>query len=431
MKRFTQTLPVILAAALQLMPLVRNLFINPATGNTFAFILRWGIGSGVAVGAVDAVSGASVYFTSTTNFTGTVNQPFSNSIVVSLLGTGNPAATSDGFTLTNILNISDHTTNFISNGKSTTNAMPPGLTFTCISINNADYIYGSITGKVVNAGTYYIHVVCTSPGNASVATNVFFTIAPQLASTPTITNQPISLTNNVSSNATFSVTAGTAPLSYQWYFNTNTVELNATNSSLTLTNLQLTNAGTYSVIITNSSGSVTSSYAHLTVWQPPVITNAPVGFTNVAGGSGSLGITAGGFPALAYQWRITTNLITTSLTSGTNASLSFTNLRACQAGAYTVILTNSAGSVTSTIANVVVTNPLPPVVGGSVQGGTQFHFSFTPVAGLTNTVLTNGLLSGGNWGVFTNYPPTATPTPITISNNPSAPSLFYRLLVVP
>ena len=57
MKRFTRTLPVFLAAALQLMPLVRNLFVNPATGNTFAFILRWGIGTGATLGAYDACSG--------------------------------------------------------------------------------------------------------------------------------------------------------------------------------------------------------------------------------------------------------------------------------------------------------------------------------------------------------------------------------------
>ena len=260
---------------------------------------------------------------------------------------------------------------------------------------------------------------------------ITFTISNAPVSLPVITNQPISLTNNVSSNVTFSVTAGTAPLSYQWYFNTNTALLNQTNTSLTLTNLQLTNAGYYRCTITNSAGITNSANAVLTVWQPPVITNSPVGFTTVAGSSGSLGITAGGFPAIAYQWRITTNLITTSIVGGTNTSLTFTNLRACQTGAYTVILTNNAGSVTSAIANLVVTNPLPPLVGGSVQGGTKFQFTFTPIAGLTNTVLTNGVLAGGTWGVFTNYPPTATPIPITISNNPSAPSLFYRLLVVP
>ena len=62
MKRLTQLLPVILAAALQIMPLVRNLFINPATGNTIAFILKWGIGSAAALGTVDAVSGGDECF---------------------------------------------------------------------------------------------------------------------------------------------------------------------------------------------------------------------------------------------------------------------------------------------------------------------------------------------------------------------------------
>ncbi len=428
MKRLTQTLPVFLAAALQLMPLVRNLFINPATGNTFAFILRWGIGTGAALGTVDAVSGATNAFAGTTNLVGTINVPFSTNLVLTAPTAG------DGGALCTLT--SSTATNVLTHLQSTTNSMPKGLTFKfydwpnrTASITNVGC---SITGTNTQLSTNTFKVTLFYSG-ASGISNIYTIsfLAAAGGSAPVITNQPVSLTNNVSSNATFTVTAGTAPLHYQWYFNTNTVELNATNSSLTLTNLQLTNAGTYSVIITNSSGSVTSSFARLTVWQRPVITNAPAGFTNVAGGSGSLGITAGGFPALAYQWRITTNLITTSLASGTNASLSFTNLRACQAGAYTVILTNIAGSVTSSIAILVVTNPAPPVVGGSVQGGTQFQFTFTPIAGLTNTVLTNGVLASTNWGVFTNYPPTATPTPITISNNPSAPSLFYRLMVVP
>jgi hypothetical protein len=54
-------------------------------------------------------------------------------------------------------------------------------------------------------------------------------------------------------------------LSYQWYFNTNTPLANATNASLILTNLQTTNAGTYSVIVTNTAGSATSLFATLTV----------------------------------------------------------------------------------------------------------------------------------------------------------------------
>ena len=518
MKRLTQTLPVFLAAALQLMPLVRNLFINPVTGNSFAFILRWGIGTGAALGTVDAVSGASgTYLSSSSSLVGTNSIPMTNYLTFVING-GNVADTlSDYFVLFTKTNNTGTASSLLLNNNFTNLAMPAGLIFTCLVTNGASTITGRISGTPASTGVTNITVMAGYVGGYTYSTNISITIIANSGTAPVITNQPVSLTNNVSSNAAFTVTAGTAPLHYQWYFNTNTALLNATNTSLTLTNiqltntgnyrviitnssgsvtssfatltvwqppiiandllsltnlvssnatltinasgtpalkyqwyfntntsllnatntsltltnLQLTNAGIYSVILTNSAGSVTSSFAKLTVWQPPVITNAPVGFTSVAGGSGSLGVIAGGFPALAYQWRITTNLITSSLASGTNASLNFTNLRACQAGAYTIILTNSAGSVTSSIANLVVTNPAPPVAGGSFQGGTKFQFTFTPIAGLTNTVLTNGLLAGGTWDVFTNYPPTATPIPITISNNPTAPSLFYRLLIVP
>jgi hypothetical protein len=51
---------VVLAALLQVLPLARTLITNPATGSTFAIILRWGIGAGAVVGSVDAVSGANV-----------------------------------------------------------------------------------------------------------------------------------------------------------------------------------------------------------------------------------------------------------------------------------------------------------------------------------------------------------------------------------
>ena len=49
---------LLLAALLQLLPLVRNIVTNPAVANSFAFILRWGIGAGAVLGSVDAVSGA-------------------------------------------------------------------------------------------------------------------------------------------------------------------------------------------------------------------------------------------------------------------------------------------------------------------------------------------------------------------------------------
>jgi glucose/arabinose dehydrogenase len=88
-------------------------------------------------------------------------------------------------------------------------------------------------------------------------------------STPQITVPPQSQSVIVGSNATFTVTAtGTAPLAYQWQ-RAGTNLSGATTNILTLTNVTANSAGNYSVIISNSAGSVTSSVAVLSVILPP------------------------------------------------------------------------------------------------------------------------------------------------------------------
>jgi hypothetical protein len=432
MKRLTRTLPIFLAAALQIMPLVRNLFINPAAGNTIAFILKWGIGTGVVLGGVDAVSGATAAtFTSTNHYYMTALSPFptdniTNNLVGWLGSSGQADSTVDTFSLSAY----GTTVSPITNKQIVTATMPTGLNFRAFWTNNSQYVFGQIYGTPTVAGTFTNLVKFSSPGNGSISITITFTINNAPAPSPVITNQPVSLTNNVGNNAAFSVTAGPAPLSYQWYFNTNTALLNATNTSLSLTNIQLTNTGSYSVIITNSSGSVTSSFATLTVWQPPVITNQPVSVTTLAGSSPAFSVTAGGVPPVAYQWNFNTN---TALTGATANSLSLPNVRASQSGTYSVVITNSAGSITSSIASLTVTNPLPTdfAPAAPAMGAGNFQFTFTPVIGLTNTVLTNGLLAGGVWNVFTNIPPPATATPIVISNFTGSGNLFYRVMVMP
>jgi hypothetical protein len=87
----------------------------------------------------------------------------------------------------------------------------------------------------------------------------------QPAPPPAITTQPQSMTVMPGSNVIFTVMAnGTEPLSYQWRKNgTNMVNggivSGATNSALTIANVQTNNAGNYTVVVTNSFGSVTSS----------------------------------------------------------------------------------------------------------------------------------------------------------------------------
>ncbi|WP_040550647.1 LamG-like jellyroll fold domain-containing protein [Pedosphaera parvula] len=89
---------------------------------------------------------------------------------------------------------------------------------------------------------------------------------------PSIVSQPRSQTVTVGTNVTFSVVAaGTAPFSYQWISNDTNVLVGATNSSLVLSNVQLVASGTYSVIVSNSVGSILSSNATLTVNPPPAL----------------------------------------------------------------------------------------------------------------------------------------------------------------
>ena len=387
MKRLAQILPLILAAALQLLPFLRNIVTAPAASSSFAIIMRWTIGSSAAIGAFDACSGATNFFTSPTNFTGTVGVLFTNNLTI-LVSQG------DGSALCVIT--TNGISTVLSDGQTTTFGMPRGLTFKFFDPNSgtSNSLYISISGTPISIGTNSFHVDLARASSVTVPGDFTIKILAASSSPPVFTNQPTSFTNLVSSNATFSVTAGgTAPLSYQWFFNTNTALLNATNASLTITNLHLANAGYYLVRVTNSAGSSNSLSALLTVWQPPVITNQPVSFTNVAGGNATFTVLAGGVPSLAYQWKFNG---TTTLLNATNTSLPLTNLRASQAGTYSVTITNAGGVTNSLQATLVVTNPLPVTITAPTNNGGLFQFTFIPIVGLTNSVQTNSVLSGGS-----------------------------------
>lgn len=109
------------------------------------------------------------------------------------------------------------------------------------------------------------------------AASLVFCLSALAQQPPEITTQPQSQTATNGDNALFTVTArGHKPLSYQWLFNTLPI-VGATNSDLVLMNLQCSNAGLYSVTVSNMAGSVTSTNAVLVVIDtiPPTIRCAP------------------------------------------------------------------------------------------------------------------------------------------------------------
>jgi hypothetical protein len=121
-------------------------------------------------------------------------------------------------------------------------------------------------------------------GNISIYQNVM----PFGGVLPFITIQPTNQTMAVGGTASFSVTAGgSPPLSYQWRFGGTNLS-GATNTTLILTNVQVSQAGNYTVLVTNLYGSILSSNAVLTVtldhftWNPipsPRFVNTPFAVT--------------------------------------------------------------------------------------------------------------------------------------------------------
>jgi hypothetical protein len=97
--------------------------------------------------------------------------------------------------------------------------------------------------------------------------------------------------------------SGSVPLSYQWLFNATNKIAGATDFVLTLTNVQATDAGQYSVVIRNSIGTQVSASAVLSVDSSPSV--APP--TNTFDRTRGIGIK--GTPGTAYQIESTTSLL--------------------------------------------------------------------------------------------------------------------------
>jgi hypothetical protein len=228
---------------------------------------------------------------------------------------------------------------------------------------NASGLAGSGLAVDAGAGSGSASRIFSGQINAAVAgaadgitdiIEVIYLSEPLEPTAPSILVQPVGSTNNVGAETSLTVGAyGSSPLSYQWLHDGTNV-VGGTNSALALPNLRPSDAGAYSVAVSNNLGSVTSSNATITVIAlPPSIVTQPVGSTNNVGAEASLTVVANGSPPLNYRWlHEGTNVV-----GGTNSTLLLSNLQASDAGAYSVVITNFAGSVIGGVAKVVVAIP--------------------------------------------------------------------------
>ena len=236
--------------------------------------------------------------------------------------------------------------------------------------------------SAADAGAYAVEVssVCRCVTNsASLVVN-----SPVL-----VVSAPVSLTNCPETSASFSVGATGTGLSYQWYNGGNALP-GQTGSSLSLSSVGATDAGVYSVVVSGACGAAVTNSASLVVNSPVLVVSAPVSLTNCPGMSASFSVNATG-TGLSYQWYKDG----AALPGQTGSSLSLSSVGVTDAGAYSVVVSGTCGTVVTNSANLVVNSPVL-VVSAPVSltncPGTSASFSVNA----TGTGLSYQWYKGGN-----------------------------------
>lgn len=151
-----------------------------------------------------------------------------------------------------------------------------------------------------------------------------------------------------------SITAtGTAPLRYQWLFNSVPIA-GATESVLTIAPLLPSGAGQYSVVVYNASSSATSASAVVVIQEAPNIYLQPLSKSANLGTNVSFTVGVLSATPVTYQWF----KAATAIPRATNATLVLTNLQPVDAGPYQVFVAGASGGLYSAPAYLtVITKP--------------------------------------------------------------------------
>ena len=207
--------------------------------------------------------------------------------------------------------------------------------------------------RLEDAGSYTVEIT-NGGGKASSEAALVRVLAP-----PSISSQPQSLEAAVGDSVRFSVTAsGTPPLTYQWQ--KDGVDIPGANAAeLLLNNISIADAGQYRARVNNDVSEVFSTTGRLTVQAiltQPSITQHPQSVEVQAGNAVHFQVTATGTPPLRYQWQRNQQ----DIPGATAATFTLTNPQPSDSGAIRVLVSNDAGSTTSNVATLSVTEA--PVV---------------------------------------------------------------------
>ena len=281
---------------------------------------------------------------------------------------------------------------------------------------------GNVSGSTSNILTLTGVLIADAANYSVVITNVAGTLTSSNASLtvidPVINTQPVSVTNTNGSIVSFTVVAtGTAPLSYQWRQGALNVA-GATASTLTLNSISDTDAGSYTVVVSNSNSSVTSAPAILNIIHPPVFVLQPVNQTVNLGQNAAFSVSVNGQTPFTYQWLFNG----TNLSGATSRILTLNSVADANAGSYSVFVTNSDGSATSSSATLTIIDP--PFITG--QPASRTNNAGTTA---TFTVTATGTTPTYQWFKGAAAISGATTSTLTLLNVSDADAASYKVVL--
>ena len=254
--------------------------------------------------------------------------------------------------------------------------------------------YTTPATTLADNGAKFDVVVSNSAGSVT-SSPATLTVSPA-SMAPTITMQPVNQTVITGQMATFTVTAiGASPLSYQWRKNL-TVISGANAPSYTTPATSITDNGAkFDLIVSNSLGTATSNQAILTVNSAPVaptITTQPANQTVAAGQTATFSVVATGTAPLTYQWQKNGSAISGATATSYTTPVTTT---ADSGELFRVVVTNSAGNVTSNSATLTVN---PGTSNSSVDVITYHYDNGRSGMNLNETALTPANVNSTQFG---------------------------------
>jgi alpha-tubulin suppressor-like RCC1 family protein len=203
--------------------------------------------------------------------------------------------------------------------------------------------------------------VLTGLGNvARIAAGQDYSLAMVELGFPRFSSSPQALVAHADGKASFVAdVSGTSPLALQWFHDGASIE-GATSRFLLLTNVPLSNSGTYTLVATNLTGLTNSLGSSLDVQSAPAVAGNPSPQNVLLGTHLCLNAEVSGLEPLNLQWRLNGVELQDGprLSGATNRVLCLDNAKSEDSGGYSLVASNVNGSVTGLVAQISVSSIL-------------------------------------------------------------------------